>query len=61
MKVNLGALLIFVGFAVLLALALSPGQSNWFHFSEAVSTVLILAGVAGLLGRAGLLPRRRSR
>src|SRR4029078_12799038 len=43
------ALLVFIGFFVLLALALSSNGGGWFYVAEAVATVVILLGVAGLL------------
>jgi hypothetical protein len=45
---NLKGLLIFITFAALIAMASSNG-GTWFHIGEAVATVIILAGVAGLL------------
>ena len=48
MQFNLKGLLIFIAFAALIAVASSNG-GTWFHIGEAVATVIILAGVAGLL------------
>jgi hypothetical protein len=50
MQFNLNGLLIFIAFAALIAMASSNG-GTWFHIGEAVATVIILAGVAGLLTR----------
>ena len=49
MHFSLKALLVFIGFFVLLALALSSNGGGWFYVAEAVATVVILLGVAGLL------------
>jgi hypothetical protein len=49
MHFNPKALLILVGFAVLFAMAASSNGGSWFHFGEAVSTVVILIGVTGFL------------
>jgi threonine/homoserine/homoserine lactone efflux protein len=49
MKFNPKALLVFVGFGVLFAVALSSNGDGWSHIAEAVSTVVILLGVAGFL------------
>jgi hypothetical protein len=49
MQFNPKALLILVGFGVLLTMAVSSNGGPWFHFAEAVSTVVILIGVAGFL------------
>jgi len=48
MHFNPKALLLLVGFFVLVAIALSSG-SGWMHVAEAVTTVLIALGIAGLL------------
>lgn len=48
MHVNPKALLLLVGFFVLVAMALSSG-SGWTHAAEATTTVLIALGIAGLL------------
>jgi hypothetical protein len=52
MQFNPKALAILVGFGALLAMAVSSNGGNWFHVGEAVSTVVILAGVAGFLSRS---------
>jgi hypothetical protein len=49
MQINFKALLIFIAFAALIAMATSSNGGTWFHVGEAVSTVVILAGVAGFL------------
>lgn len=49
MQLNFKALLIFIGFAAFIAMAASSNGGTWFHIGEALSTVLILAGVAGFL------------
>ena len=49
MQINFTALLIFIGFAALIAMGASSDGGTWFHIGEAVSTVVILAGVAGFL------------
>jgi len=49
MHFNPKALLTLAGFVVLVAVAASSNGGGWFHFGEAVSTVVILAGVAGFL------------
>lgn len=48
MQFNPKALLLLIGFFVLLALSLSSG-SGWMHGAEAITTVLIALGLAGLL------------
>jgi hypothetical protein len=45
---NPKALLLLIGFFVLLGLSLWSG-SGWMHVAEAITTVLIALGVAGLL------------
>jgi hypothetical protein len=45
---NPKALFLLIGFFMLLALSLSSG-SGWMHVAEAITTVLIALGVAGLL------------
>lgn len=47
MHFNPRALLIFVAFGVLVAVAVSAPRSGWFHVAEAITTVLIVVGVAG--------------
>jgi 4-amino-4-deoxy-L-arabinose transferase-like glycosyltransferase len=49
MHFNAKALLVLVGFGVLLAIALSSNGSSWFRLAEAVTSVLILLGIARLL------------
>jgi len=49
MKFNPKALLILVGFGVLLAIAVSSNGSSWFRMAEAVTSVLILLGIAARL------------
>jgi hypothetical protein len=49
MQINFKALLIFIAFAALIAMATSSNGGTWYHVGEAVSTVVILAGVAGFL------------
>jgi hypothetical protein len=49
MQINFKALLIFIGFTALTAMAASSNGGTWFQIGEAVSTVVILAGVAGFL------------
>lgn len=44
------ALLVLAGFGLLLGLSSWSGGGAWFHVAEAVTTVLILVGVAGLVG-----------
>jgi hypothetical protein len=56
MTVNPVALLLFVGFVLLFALALSGGSAT-IHAVEAVVTVLILIGIGGFAFRG----RQRSR
>jgi arginine exporter protein ArgO len=57
MTFNPRALLVLIGFAGLVALAVGSNGGAWFHAGEAVATVIILLGVAGLLGRVGLRAR----
>jgi hypothetical protein len=49
MKFNPKALLILIGLASLLAVAVSSNGGAWFHFAEAVASVVILLGLAGFL------------
>ena len=49
MRINFTALLIFIAFAALIAMGASSNGGTWFHIGEAVSTVVILAGVGGFL------------
>jgi hypothetical protein len=49
MQFNPKALLVLVGFGMLLAMALSSNGGGWFHFGEAVATAVIVLGLAGLL------------
>lgn len=49
MHFNPKALLTFIGFSVLLALALSSKSGGWFYLAEAVASLAILFGIAGLL------------
>ncbi len=53
MVLNLHALLIFLGCCALIAFVTANGSGAWFHLAEAASTIVILAGVAGLLNRRG--------
>jgi hypothetical protein len=53
MTLNLHALLIFLGCCALIAFATLNGSGAWFHLAEAASTIVILAGIAGLLNRHG--------
>ena len=55
MTLNPAALLVFVGFCLLLILALSGGSAT-IHAAEAIVTVLMLIGVGGFA-----LRDRRSR
>jgi len=57
MTFNPQGLLVLVGFGVLLTLALSSPGGGWFRFAEAVVTVIVLLGVAGLLRESGARPR----
>jgi hypothetical protein len=59
MKFNPKALLVLVGFGVLLTLS-SSGNGGWFHFAEAVATIIIVLGVAGFLRESGTRTRRQS-
>jgi len=43
------ALLLFIGFVVLLVLALASNGGGWFYVAEAIATVVILLGISGLL------------
>jgi hypothetical protein len=58
MRFNPMALLVLIAFLGLLVLALR-GTSDLFHLAEAVVTVLILVGVAGLGLRNGQRSRTR--
>jgi hypothetical protein len=58
MQFSAKGLLVFVVFAALLTLALSPNHGSWFYAAEATATVLILLGVAGFLGPRRVNPRR---
>ena len=49
MQFNPRALLVLVGFGVLLTMAVSSDGGGWFHFAEAIASVVILLGVAGFL------------
>ncbi len=49
MQFNPKALLVLIGFFVLLALALSSNGGGWFYLAQAVATVVILFGLVGLL------------
>ena len=49
MQFNPKALLILLGFLVLLVMAMSSNGGGWFHVAEAVASVVILLGVAGFL------------
>ena len=60
MKFNPKALLVLIGFGVLLALASSGNGGGWFHFAEAVATSIIVLGVAGFLRESGTRTRRQS-
>ena len=59
MKFNPKALLVLVGFGVLLTMASSSDGDGWFHFAEVVATVVILLGVAGFLRESGTPTRRQ--
>ena len=48
MQFNPKALLVLVAFLVLVSLAVSSSRGPWFYAAEAVTTLLILGGVAGL-------------
>jgi hypothetical protein len=48
MRINPKALAVFIGFVVLLALALSSNGGGWFYAAEAIATVVILLGIGGL-------------
>ena len=52
MHFNPRAVLVLAGFGVLVALGASSNGGAWFHLGEAVSTVVILAGVGGFLSGA---------
>ena len=60
MKFNPKALLVLVGFGVLLSMASSGKGDGWSHFAEAVAAVVILLGVAGFLREGGTGTRRQS-
>ena len=49
MRFNPLALLIFAGFGVFLAMAVSSNRSSLFHFAEAAATVAILISIGGFL------------
>jgi hypothetical protein len=53
MTFNPKALLVLVGFGALLLMASSSNAGGWLHFAEAVSTIVILLGVAGFLRERG--------
>jgi len=59
MQFNPKALLVLVGFAVLLAIASSADSGGWSLFAEAVATALILLGVAGFLHSSRTRKRRQ--
>ena len=48
MRFNPKALILFIGFFAFLALALSSDGGTWFYAAEAVSSVVIMIGIAGL-------------
>jgi hypothetical protein len=52
MKFNPAALLVLVGFGLLVAMAASFNGGAWSHGAEAVATVVILLGVSGFLTRS---------
>jgi hypothetical protein len=60
MRFNPKALLVLVGFGVLLTTASSADGGGWFHFAEAVATLVILLGLAGFLRESGTRTRRQS-
>jgi hypothetical protein len=49
MQFNPKALLVLLGFLVLLVMATSSNGGGWFHVAEAVASAVILLGVAGFL------------
>jgi hypothetical protein len=49
MQFNPKALLVLLGFVVLLVMAMSSNGGGWFQFAEAVASVVILLGVGGFL------------
>jgi hypothetical protein len=49
MRFNPKALVVFIGFVVLLGLALSSNGGGWFYTAEAIVTALILFGIGGLV------------
>jgi hypothetical protein len=49
-----------IGFGVLLTTASSADGGGWFHFAEAVATLVILLGLAGFLRESGTRTRRQS-
>jgi threonine/homoserine/homoserine lactone efflux protein len=53
MKFNPKALLVLVGFGTLLLAASSGHASGWLQVAEAVSTIVILLGLAGFLREGG--------
>lgn len=57
MRFNPGALLVLVGFLALVAMAGASSGGAWFHAGEALSTVLIAVGLAGLLARGRIRQR----
>jgi len=57
MKFNPAGLIALAGFGALLAFATASHGGAWFRVGEAVCTVIILLGVAGLLGWRGLRTR----
>jgi len=54
---NSKALLVFVGFGGLVAMAVSSNGGGWFPVAEAVASVFILLGLAGFLSQS--TPRAR--
>jgi hypothetical protein len=57
MTFNPRALLVLVGVGALLLMASSSKAGGWLHFAEAVSTIVILIGVAGFLREGGTRTR----
>jgi hypothetical protein len=53
MRFNPKALLVLVGFGALVLMASSDRGGGWLHFAEAVSTIVILLAVAGVLRERG--------
>jgi hypothetical protein len=49
MKFNPKALLILIGLASLLGVAVSTDGGGWVHFAEAVASIVMLVGLAGFL------------